>query len=222
MLVLALLFAVAFPADLEKARNDQSKAELARISAELAGTAAKQASDPAPHYQAALAKSYLAEVALELKDNGEAKTAAEAGIKLAERAVELKPENAEYHRVLGTLCGQVIPANVLSGLRHGQCALQSISKAIELDGKSALAHMSRGVGNFYLPPAFGGGVDQAIKDLQRATALNPKLAEAHMWLGIALRKAGRNAEARASLARAVELNPHRIWAKKQLEKTPGK
>jgi hypothetical protein len=39
-------------------------------------------------------------------------------------------------------------------------------------------------------------------------------------LGVALRKMNRNAEARKELERAVQLNPARIWAKQQLEKTP--
>jgi len=46
------------------------------------------------------------------------------------------------------------------------------------------------------------------------------LADAHLWLGLALRKAGRNAEARRAIARSLELNPRRVWAKQQLEKTP--
>jgi Flp pilus assembly protein TadD len=76
------------------------------------------------------------------------------------------------------------------------------------------------VGNYYLPPAFGGGVALAIRDFREAIRLNPKSAEAHLWLGIGLRKAGRNEEARTALQRSLELNPNRLWAKQQLEKTP--
>src|SRR2546430_10298916 len=35
-----------------------------------------------------------------------AKNAAQAGIDAAERAVNLKGDSSEYHRLLGTLCGQ--------------------------------------------------------------------------------------------------------------------
>lgn len=218
---LLLAGATSFPA-LETARDAQDRAALERIAAEWASLAAKQTNDAGAQYRAALAQSYLAEVALELRDKNLAKGAAETGIRLAERAVSLDPKNAENHRVLGTLCGQVIPANVWAALKHGRCALDSINKAIELDGKSALAYLSRGVGNYYLPPSFGGGVDPAIRDLQKAAELNPKLAETHLWLGLALRKANRNAEARSEFARAVQLNPRRVWAKQQLDKTPAK
>jgi hypothetical protein len=42
-----------------------------------------------------------------------------------------------------------------------------------------------------------------------------------MWLGLALRKANRNGEARKEFQRALELNPSRVWAKQQLDKTPA-
>lgn len=222
--ILALVAAAsaAVPPDLEQARDRQDRAALERIAASYAAVASKQSNDAAAQYASALAQSYLAEVATELRDKNAGRAAAETGIKAAEKAVALQPSVAEHHRILGTLCGQVIPANVLAGLRYGRCALDSINKAIELDSKSAIAYVSRGVGNYYLPAAFGGGPEVAIKDLQRAIQLDPKLHEAHLWLGIALRKLSRNAEARAALTQSLQLNPKRVWTKEQLEKTPAK
>jgi tetratricopeptide (TPR) repeat protein len=132
----------------------------------------------------------------------------------------LKGDVAEHHRVLGTLCGQVIPANVIAGLKYGRCALESVNKALQLDPKSAEGYLARGVGNYYLPPSFGGGVDLAIKDMQKATELNPKSAEAYLWLGVAYRKKNAFPEARKALTKSLELNPSRLWAKQLLEKTP--
>ncbi|MEP6538087.1 MAG: tetratricopeptide repeat protein [Bryobacteraceae bacterium] len=221
LLALAVGARGAAPNELETARDRQDRPALEKMIADLSAAAAKQASDAPAQYRLALAQSYLAEVAIELKDKGQAKTVAEAGIKTAERAVALKPQEAEYHRLLGTLCGQVIPANALLGMKYGRCALDSINKAIELDPKSAPAYLSRGVGNYYLPPAFGGGPELAVKDFEKALELNPKSAEAKMWLGIALRKLNRNADARTALAKSLEMNPNRMWAKQQLEKTPA-
>ena len=139
------------------------------------------------------------------------------------KALTLKPDVAEYHRILGTLCGQVIPANVLLGaMKYGKCAQESINKAIELDGKSAISYVSRGIGNYYLPAQFGGGLDVAIKDFDKAIQLDPKNAEAYLWRGIARRKANQVAEARQDLQKALQLNPNRLWTKQQLDKTPAK
>lgn len=216
----AVLLGAPWPSELESARDRQDRAALEAIAERLAGEAAKRPDDPASHYRLALARSYLSEVALELRDRNLARSAAQAGIEAARRAVELKPGAAEYHRVLGTLCGQVIPADVLRGMKFGRCAQDSIAKAVELDPRSSRAILSRGVGNYYLPPAFGGGVEKAIKDFEKAIELDPRSAEAHLWLGIALRKAGRTREALQAIQRSLELNPNRLWARQQLEKTP--
>ena len=148
--------------------------------------------------------------------------AAEAGIKMAERAVKLKPNSGEYHRLLGTLCSQGIPANVFSGLRYGRCAMDEVTKAIELEPKSATAWMSKGVGNYYLPESFGGGAEKALADFQKSIQLDGKSPEAHLWLGLTLRKLNRNGEARKALETSLKLNPARVWAKQQLDKTPAK
>ena len=222
MAFLALLLAANSLAGLEGARDRQDRAALDRMAAEFAAASGKQSNDAGAHYRTALAHSYAAAVAMELKDKDASRRFAESGIPAAERAVALAGNVAEHHRILGTLCGQVIPANVLAGLKYGRCALDEINKAIELDGKSAVAYLSRGVGNYYLPPAFGGGIDVAIRDFQKAIQLDPKLSDAHLWLGIALRESNRNAEARQSITKALQLNPSRVWAKQQLEKTPAK
>lgn len=222
MIVLALLLGVGMnlPGPWKSARDAQDRGALDKIAAEAEAAAGARQDDAAAQYRAALAQLMRAEVAMELRDKNQARAAAEAGIRAAERAVALNPKSAEYHRILGTLCGQVIPANVLAGVKYGRCAMDEVNKALELDPQSAEGYMSRGVGNYYLPEAFGGGVELAIRDFQRAIQLDPKNADAHLWLGIALRKANRNPEARKALTRAVTLNPARVWARQQLDKTP--
>lgn len=207
--------------ELLKARDTQNRGALERIASQLNAAAEKQSNDDQVQYRLALAQSYLAEVAMETNDKNEARTAAEAGMKAAERAVTLKPSIAEYHRVWGTLCAQVIPANVLLGMRYGRCAQDEVNKALQLDPKASANYLSHGVGNYYLPAGLGGGVEAAIKDFQKAIELDPRSADAHLWLGIALRKANRNAEAHKELQKAVDLEPARVWAKQQLAKTPA-
>jgi tetratricopeptide (TPR) repeat protein len=207
---------------LEDARDRQDLPALSAEAAKL-GTAAQKGDGGAKaHYLFARAQSLVAEVAMEKGDKKGSASAAETGIAAAQKAVQMEAGNSEYHRILGTLCGQVIPANVMLGLKYGRCAMDEVAKAVELNPKSAENLLSRGVGNYYLPPSFGGGIDKAAEDFDKAIALNPKLAEAHLWRGMALRKQGKNAEARKALARSIELNPKRIWAKTQLEKTPEK
>lgn len=205
--------------DLRGARDRQDRAALEKMIAELTTDAQKKPNDAKAQYQVALANSYLAEISLEMKQKNEARSAAEAGVKAAEKAVGIDPHAAEYHRVLGTLCGQVIPANVLAGLKYGRCAMDEVNKAIELDPKSAEAYLSRGVGNYYLPAQFGGGVEKALADIRKAIELDGKFADAHLWLAVALKKNNAPADARKALEKTLALNPNRAWAKQLLEKS---
>jgi tetratricopeptide (TPR) repeat protein len=207
-------------ATLESARDKQDRDALTRLTAEAGASADKSPKDAEAQYRAALAASYQAEVSLELKDKKQAQQAAEQGIKFAERAIALAPNKAEYHRVLGTLCGQVVPANVLMGLSYGKRAKEAIAKAIEKDPKWSGSYVARGVGNYYLPASFGGGTQLAIADFRKALEFDPKNAEAYLWLGLSLRKEQKNADARKAFEQALKLNPDRIWVKQQLEKTP--
>jgi len=212
--------------ELEQARDRQDLAAIEHMIPQYqqAAQPGHAGSQPAEaNYRLALAYSYGAEVAIELRDKKKAEALAEAGVEAAKRAVSDKPSNAEYHRILGELCGQVIPANpVFGSLKYGQCARDEINKAIELNNRLALAYVSRGVGNFYLPSSMGGGVDLALKDFDKAISLDANLAEAYLWKGVALRKTNRDAEARQALEHALQLDPNRVWAKQQLNKTPSR
>jgi tetratricopeptide (TPR) repeat protein len=212
------MLALAVPIVTKDLGHARDRQDLSALDADIAQL--KQGGKP---YDLALAYSYAAEVAMELRDKKKAESYAEAGMDPARKAVAENGSDAEYHRLLGNLCGQVIPANPLMGaLKYGQCARDQIDKAISLDGKLAMAYVSRGVGNYYLPASMGGGPDAALKDLDQAIALNPQLPDAYLWKGITLRKLNQNADARKNLEKALQLDPERQWAKQELEKTPVK
>jgi len=214
--------APAWESDLLKARDKQDRAALQKQISALQAAAEKAPKDADAQYRVALANSYLGEINLELKDNPGAEKAAEAGVRAAQAAIALQPKNAEYYRVLGTLCGQAIPAvSMLSKLTYGKRAKEALNKAIELDPGSARVHLAEGVGNYYLPQQLGGGFELAAKDFRKAIEIDPKLADAHLWLALSLRKMHKNGEARTELQKAIDLDPQRIWLKEQLEKTPA-
>jgi tetratricopeptide (TPR) repeat protein len=221
-LVASLAAAQTTPGELEKLRDRQDRPGLEKTAAELDAAAAKSSNDAGAFYRAALAWSYVAEVATEKGDKGGAQRAAETGMKAADQAVALNPKSGEYYRLQGTLYGQVIPNNpIIGALAYGKRAKDALDKAIELDPKSPKAWIAHGVGYYYLPPNFGGGPDNAIKDYRQAIALDPRSAEAYLWMGIALKRQHQNAQAREALTKALQLDPDRIWAKEQLDKTPA-
>jgi len=207
--------------DLDKLRDRQDRPGLEAHATALQAAAEKTPNDATGWYRAAIAYAYAAEVAMETRDKNGAQRAAETGAGDAEKAIALNGKNADYYRVLGTLCGQVIPANPLAGiLSYGKRAKEALDKAIEMDPKSARAFVAHGVGYYYLPANFGGGPENAIKDFRQAIVLDPKSAEAYLWIGIAMKKQHQNAQAREALTKSLQLDPDRAWTKEQLEKTP--
>ncbi|MDP3274193.1 MAG: tetratricopeptide repeat protein [Deltaproteobacteria bacterium] len=80
-------------------------------------------------------------------------------------------------------------------------AIQSFSRAVELDPQFAEAHNNLGV---YLLQA--GNVSTAIEHLRAATALSPSWAKAHLNLGDALRALHTYDEATTELQRALQLD----------------
>ncbi len=210
--------AVSLP-DLKTARDRQ---DLPALDRSIAALETGDQPQPATLYALATAYSYASEVAMELHQKAKAEDYAEKGFPVAEKLVDQNPRNAEDHRLLGEICGQVIPASPLLGtMKYGPCAKAEIDKAIALDPKLALAYVSRGVGVFYLPASFGGGIDPALKDIDKAIALDPKLSEAYLWEGIMMAKAKRFPDARRAFETALKLDPDRVWARQELAKLPA-
>ncbi len=217
----ALLAGTTPDPELIKARDQQNLQVLDGI-IERYKEAAGPGTSAEAQYNLALAYSYAAEVAMELHDKKKSESYAVTGLDAAKKAVAGNERDAEYHRLLGAMCGQVIPASPLMGaLSYGSCARDEINKAISLNSNLALAYVSRGIGNFYLPAQMGGGVDLALKDINKAIALDPKLVDAYLWKGVILRKANHDREAREAFTEALKLDPNRLWAKQQLDKTPA-
>jgi tetratricopeptide (TPR) repeat protein len=221
LLMLPLLCAAAD--DLTMLRDRQDRPGLESRATALQAAAEKRPGDADAWYRGAIAYSYAAEVAMETGDKVASKRLAESGVTLAEKAIDINGRNGGYYRILGTLCGQIVPANPIAGiLIYGKRAKEALDKAVEMDPKSPEAFLAHGVGYYYLPENFGGGPDNAIKDFQRAIALDPKLADAYLWMGIALRKENQNAKAHEALMKSLSLDPDRTWTRQQLAKTPEK
>jgi tetratricopeptide (TPR) repeat protein len=221
LILAGFMAAAAAPSPLETARDQQDRPTLERMLNEAAAAAAKAPNDAEAQYRAALAASYLAGVDVEMHEKKPAHEVADRGIPFAEKAVSLKPDNGEYLRVLGTLYGQAV-ADLMSGLRYGAKAKDTLTKAVEKSPKSSMVYVARGVGNLYLPTQLGGGPAVAMPDFQKAIELDPKNAEAYAYLGLSLRDLKKMPEAHQAFAKALELNPKRVWIKQQLDKTPAK
>jgi tetratricopeptide (TPR) repeat protein len=219
ILIAGMFAAPAGP--LEVARDRQDRAALEKLVNDNCGAAGRATGDFNAQMKCALSASYLAEVDQEQRDKKAAQQAAQRGVQAATRAVSLKPNDGEAYRLLGMLYGQSI-TDLVSGLSNGPRAKDAINKAVALAPKSSNVYLARGVGNYYLPSQLGGGAEAAIADFRKAIELDAKNTDGYIWLGLALRKENKDAEAKKAFAKALELDPNRVWAKQQLDKTPTK
>jgi tetratricopeptide (TPR) repeat protein len=208
------------PPEWRSPRAILDRSALDRIASNALKAADRQPKNASLLYTAALAESVRAEVIAQQHDKKGSGDAASTGIEYAQKAVDLNPKNAEYHRILGTLCGQTIPANLLYAMRYGHCALNEVTTALQLDPRSSMNWLSKGVGYYYLPASFGGGPDQALKDVNMALHLDSKNVDAWLWKGVILRKLNNRHDAKLALWTAHALDPARVWTKQQLAKTP--
>src|SRR5262245_32467057 len=174
MRIVALLTAAfvtaAASSPIEIARNTQDRRALEKIAAAAAAAASKSPGDATAQYNAALAWSYVAEVAIELRERKSGRQAAEQGIRFAEKAVALDASQAAHYRVLATLYGQAV-TDLLSGLSYGPKAKQAILTAVQKAPQSSTVYVARGVGNYYLPAQVGGGTGLAIRSEEHTSEL---------------------------------------------------
>jgi TolB-like protein/Tfp pilus assembly protein PilF len=93
--------------------------------------------------------------------------------------------------------------SVESARESGPKAKAAATKAIEIDPTLAEPHAA--LGGYH--QIYTWDLETAVRELQRATELNPKYATAHHWLGVALTGLGKCDEAITAARRAEELDP---------------
>src|SRR5262249_31722305 len=141
----------------------------------------------------------------------------EEGVAAARVAVDRLSTSSPYHTALGELYGLLAAhSGVIGKMRYGRSAAAAFARALELDPRNALAHVGVGIGKLETPPMFGGSADGAIDEFRRARALDPTCEEAWIWEGIARRRQGAVADARAAFNAALALNPRSDHARREL------
>lgn len=119
--------------------------------------------------------------------------------------------------------GQLIAfGSAFTAMRLGSRAGHQMDDALAAGPENPRVWMLRGVGDFYRPRLFGGGLDKAESHLRRAIELfandHPMPpapswgnAEVYGWLGQVLAKQGRRDEARAAYEKGLSLEPGNVW-----------
>lgn len=151
---------------------------------------------------------------------------AKALFEQADRALEKSAEQLSWPETLAlrsAVTGQLIAfGSAFTAMRLGSRAGHQMDEALAAGPENPRVWMLRGVGDFYRPRLFGGGLDKAESHLRRAIELfaNDRPAppapswgnaEVYGWLGQVLAKGGKRDEARAAYEKGLSLEPGNVW-----------
>jgi tetratricopeptide (TPR) repeat protein len=103
----------------------------------------------------------------------------DAAISSAERAVELSPDNSEYHELLGRSYGRKAEhAGWFSGLGLARRTRDEFQRAVELDSNNVPARRDLAQFDARAPGIVGGGEEKALNQIRAISAINP--VEGHL------------------------------------------
>jgi adenylate cyclase len=124
--------------------------------------------------------------------------------RLVEEAIELDPNYAQAYRWLsGTHVIDIWLGSTKSPQESLDKAMELAKKALSLDDSLGGAHGL--LGNIYI---MRREYEEGILETERAVEIEPNGADAHVFLGMALRFADRAEEAIPILKKAIRLDPH--------------
>lgn len=151
----------------------------------------------------------------------------DTAIEMFEEAVEIDPEFAEAHAMLGSCYGQKADG-IFSGMKYGPKSDKAMKKAKELAPDNPRVVMLNAIGTLFKPSMFGGSTEGAIEGFKKAAelfknwqppnAFAPRWgsAEVYAWLGQAYAMDEQYEKAREAYRRGLEVKPGYPWIEKVL------
>jgi len=129
--------------------------------------------------------------------------------------------HAEAHALLGSVIGGQI-TNPFKGMVLGPKSTRALDRAFELEPTNPRVSFLQGVGAFFTPSMFGGGVDKAEAKLAEAEAFfaaePPGKAwpswgrvDVQAWMGVVRLKKGDRDGARLALEKGLAMEPDHAW-----------
>ncbi len=216
---------------LDQALVANGVADYARVIDVLDRALAGRPNDPVLHHYRGFALYRQASVLAATGGVTERGVSARALFEAADRALERASTGLDWPETLAlrsAVTGQLISGGgPLAGVRLGPRSARQLDDALARGPENPRVWMLRGVAELYRPRLMGGSAAKAEASLRRAIALfatdapAPPApwwghAESYGWLGQALAKQGKTAEARAAYARALEMQPGNAWVERFL------
>jgi tetratricopeptide (TPR) repeat protein len=158
-----------------------------------------------------------------LRRGAEAAPLAEKARAAFEQSISGKPM-PETHALLSSVLGQMIGADPSLGMTLGPQSGQEMQAALASGPLNPRVWMLHGISSIFTPVEYGGGIENAETQLNKAVALfatdrpvSPApswgQAEAYAWLGQVEQRENKPTDAIAAYNKALALEPNFMWVK---------
>ncbi len=199
-------------------RGDEARLAEARALAERA--VAGHPDDALLHHYLGFALYRQAAV---MHDDPEQERILDAAEAALARSAAIRPL-PETHALLASVQGLRIGANPSLGASLGERSREQRSIAARLGPDNPRVWLLSGIGAFYTPQPFGGGMERAGEHLDRSLELfgqdhpDPPLprwgrADAHLWRGRVYEEVGDVDRARGEYEAALAIEPEYAWVR---------
>ena len=181
------------------------------------------------HYFLGLAGYRLAEYYIGNDGNSnQAKEYLKDSIKHLKICVKQNKRDAEAYALLASCYGLKIATKPISGITLGPKAHKHSNQSKKLNPNNPRLFLLLGKGNYFKPKIFGGGKENALKELEKALQLfegdnisDPKipgwgLGELHAWLGKIYMELDEIEKATKHLHLALQVEPKFSWVTEEL------
>ncbi len=134
------------------------------------------------------------------------------------------PNSSEMYSISAAIMSVQMAFSPAKGMTLGSQSGKHISKALELDSNSALAWRQDASSKYFTPKMWGGDIDKAIQEFEKAISLFEEqkqtkdwvYLDAMAWLGIAYSKTDQKEKAKLIFEKALQIEPNFIWVKNSL------
>jgi tetratricopeptide (TPR) repeat protein len=134
------------------------------------------------------------------------------------------PNSSDLYSISAAIMSVQMAFSPAKGMTLGSQSGKHISKALELDSSSALAWRQDASSKYFTPKMWGGDINQAIQEFEKAIQLFEAqnqtkdwvYLDAMAWLGIAYSKTGQKDKAKEIFEKALQIEPNFTWVKNSL------
>lgn len=149
----------------------------------------------------------------------QAKKTNKEGIGWAQKAVQLAPDSGPAHALLADLYGEKISlGDLFTAMDCGPKDGDENKKALALAPEDPKVLAAQGRRYLMAPDFAGGDPKKALDFFKRSLAVDPRSDETWVWLARTQKRLGDEAGARASLSKALQLNPQNVQAQWEQQK----